>query len=115
MSKATPTDNGSRRVSQPHDVCETAITVRNKHGRTVPATHRHVARQIVGKLEATYTANNDTINATVVPTATGFNVELPAGTTVGLASARLMSPRSWEFDVLVYSTGMIEIQVITDD
>lgn len=114
MSKATLTDDDSCSVAQPTNTCQTAITVRNKYDRTLPATHRHTARQIIAELEATYTAN-DTIDATVIPTPEGFNIEVPAGTVVGLASARLVSPSTWDFDVLVYSTGMIEIQVGTND
>jgi len=114
MSSETPTDDDSRPVSETSDACAETITVRNKHGRDVPETHRHVACQIVAELEESYT-HNDTINATVVPTARGFNLELPAGATVGLATVRLVSPRTWQFGMLVYGTGMIEIQVITDD
>jgi len=110
MSKATPTDD-SRNARQ-STAPSTTITVNNKYGRTLPATHRHAARRIVKELSTTYGYEYD---PTVVPTATGFRMVFQSDVTVATDTAVHPIPYSWDTDMMAYSTGKVALNVHTDN
>jgi len=110
MSKATPPTDDSRNARETN-APPTTITVNNKYGRTLSATPRHAAHQIVQELSTTYGYEYD---PTVVPTATGFRMVFEPDVTVATDTAKHAVPYSWDTEMISYSTGNVALNVRTD-